>query len=473
MKRNTFAATFLAVLLVSFVTPMFVLPSLATGSDGSNSNSLTVVRGTWYRLNTEYITVLFPADGEKPMFLWWYNANPNRIYVVKYQGLIEYFTLENPLLGANDTAGYYNHLREASIDNFNAILNYEEEGLTADSRVQELLTALMSLIDTNWHSPFLDFEAARWTLTDVANITAPSGNIIGVTFAFNLTETPLQPRFEFADNNIMIRVRIYNQTVQEEDQTGATYTVYPGEMKMDLVINKWVWNLDSITQVLTQLHNDGYNVNIPHGKSGLALWVNLASINITDLPIAQSQPDQIEGQSTATNVNICNSTNVNITSNQTATGMEDPIEYPKPIVKINFATQNTTLAGFFEFVSNATVDYHNGTTTIVPVKASYIAAGNNMRLFIGYPYFGNGTLTHDPSIGVDVPNIDTTPKYTVQIPTGMNVTPVVLGNYVLPLSSIELMAVLIVAVSATASILYAVERKRKTPVNIVGVGTTG
>jgi hypothetical protein len=444
----------------------------ASASEDNNSNALRIVPGTWYKLESNIITVLFPAGGEKPMFIWWYTKAPNQIYVVKYQGLIEYFTLANPLLGPSATAGYYNHLREASIDNFNTILRSEQEGLTANSRALDLLTALMSLIDTNWHSPFLDFEAARWTLGDIANITAPNGNTIGVTFAFNLTETP-QPRFEFAENNIMIRVRIYNQTVEEKDpSTGATDTVYPGEMKMDLVINKWVWNLGAITQVLTQLHNDGYNVNIPQGKSGLALWVNLASINMTKLSLAQSQPDQIEGQSTATNVNIGN-TNVNIASNQTASGMEDPIEHPKPIVKINFATQNTTLAGFFRFVSDATVTYSNGTINTVPVKASYIAAGNYMRLFIGYPYFGNGTLVHDPSIGVDAPNIDTTPKYIVQIPTGMNVTPLVLGNYVLPLFTMELMVALVAIVSAAAIILYAVKWKRKTPVDMVGVKATG
>lgn len=96
-----------------------------------------------------------------------------------------------------------------------------------------------------------------------------------------------------------------------------------------------------------------------------------------------------------------------------------------------------------------------------------------MRLFIGYPYFGNGTLEHDPSIGVDVPNVDNTPKYTVQAPSGANETPVVIGKYMLPPFTPELMAALIVVVSATAIMLYAARWKRKTPVNMVGVGTTG
>jgi hypothetical protein len=469
MKRSWFAAASLAILLVPMITPMLVLPSSATGNANSNNN-ISIVPGTWYKLQTEFITVLFPSGGQKPMFLWWYNEDPDHIYVVKYKGLIEYFTLANPLLGANNTADYFSHLRVASNDTLNGILAPERERLMAHPIALELLRALMSL-DVNWHYPILYFELATWNLTDVANITAPSGNVIGVTFAFKLIATPLQPRFDFAENNIMIRVRIYNQTVQEKDQNGATYTVYPGEMKMDLVINKWVWNLDSLTQVLTQLRNDGYNVNIPQGKSGLALWVNLASINITQLSIAQSQPDQIEGQSTATNVNIDN-TNVNIASNQTATGTENPIEHPKPTVKINFANQNSTFEGFFKFVSSATVTYSNNITKTVKVYASYIAAGNSMRLYIGYPYFGNGTLVHDPSIGVNVPNIDTTPKYIVQTPNGMNVTPLVLGNYVPPLFTTELMIALIVVASAIAIIIYAVKWKRKIPVNIGSVTAT-
>jgi hypothetical protein len=193
---------------------------------------------------------------------------------------------------------------------------------------------------------------------------------------------------------------------------------------------------------------------------------------MTKLSLAQSQPDQIEEQSTATNVKIDN-TNVNIASNLTLTGTENPIEHPKPIVKINFANQTSTLAGFFRFVSSATVTYSNGTATTVPVKASYIAAGNHMRLFIGYPYFGNGTLVHDPSIGVDASNTHSTPAYVVQLPTGNNVTPAVIGQYTLPLFTTELMVTLVAVISATAIILYVATWKRKTPVDMVGVKATG
>ena len=40
------------------------------------------------------------------------------------------------------------------------------------------------------------------------------------------------------------------------------------------------------------------------------------------------------------------------------------------------------------------------TVGFVDVTASYIAAGHHLRLFICYPYFGNYTLEHDPTIGL-------------------------------------------------------------------------
>jgi hypothetical protein len=155
----------------------------------------------------------------------------------------------------------------------------------------------------------------------------------------------------------------------------------------------------------------------------------------------------------------------------TQTSDEKPIETTRPIIKLGFANETTTLGGFFRFVASAKVkDYPNtGDATMVPVKAAYIAAGAHVRLFIGYPYFGNGSLEHDPSIGVDVPGVDTTPQYSVQAPSGINsIYPTVTGKYVLPLFTPELVAVLIGAVSVVAILIYAVKWKRKTPVNMVG-----
>jgi len=420
------------------------------------------------------------------MFIWWYTKAPNQIYVVKYQGLIEYLTFDHPSLPAKPE--YYNHMREAWQETWrekfeNMYFEPERTRMMGMNDMMKLyllnqiMTQINQQMETTWHRAFLPFDAGRWTLSDIANITTSEGKIIGISFAFKLVELPdWMPNLQFAENNIMIRVRFYNETVEETvPGTDSKYTVNKGEMKMDFVVNKWVWNIDTLKELIQRLQDAGFDIEIPEAKAKLALWVNLASINITRLTSAEEEPEGIEEHSTATHMEIENQPSEDIQENRTAEA-EKPIEIDRPVIKVRFANETDTLGGFFRFVSSAKVtDYPNeGDVNMVPVKAAYISGGNHMRLFIGYPYFGNGTLEHDPSIGVEnVLGVDTTPKYTVQTPSGMNETPLVLGKYVLPLFTRELLFALIVVVSATAIILYAAKWKRKTPINMVGAGTTG
>jgi len=483
-KRDWFATSLLAVLLVSLATPLVAPQTYASEED--DNDDLRIVPGTWYKLESEIVTVLFPSGGRKPMFIWWYNNAPDQIYVVKYQGLIEYLAFEHILLPSK--AEYYHRIREAWQEiwreRFSNWYFEPEESRWMDMSdvyklmlLHQIMSQMWLEMETKWHKPFLPFDAGRWSLSNIGNITTPDGKIIGLSFTFKLVELPdWMQNLQFAENNIMIRVRIYNETVEETlSGTDFTYKVNAGEMKMDFVVNKWVWNIDTIKQLVAQLREEGFNINIPEGRSRLALWVNLASFNISNLSIAQEKPEEIEEHSMTTHMEIEDHTE-DITANKTATEGETPIELSRPkYISLRFANQTKTLGGFFRFVSSAkTTGYPNeGDVNMVPVKAAYIAAGAHMRLFIGYPYFGNGTLEHDPSIGVDVPNVDNTPKYTVQAPSGANETPVVIGKYMLPPFTPELMAALIVVVSATAIMLYAARWKRKTPVNMVGVGTTG
>ena len=476
MQKNWFVTVFLAVLLVSLAIPLLAQPTLAQEND--STSNIQVVPGRWYKLTSSNVTVLFPSGGRKPMFIWWYNNEPNQIYVVKYQGLMEYFAFDNSLLGTGNPM-YYRRMREAWSYRFGEMLENRWMGMGMQymDRLM-LLRQIWTESADQWHNAFFPFDAARWNLTDIKNITDPAtGEAVGVSFAFKLVYTPL-PGFKFAENNIMIRVRFYNQSVTEtvpgtDDTTLYSYTVNAGEMKMDFVVNKWVWNMDMVTQLAAKLQNAGFDVKMPQGESRLALWVNLASINMTKLSLAENEPEAIEGRSTATHICIENN-RVNIVANNTAMGeQEQPIMIQRPVIKLGFANETKTLGGFFRFVSNATVTNMTGTGSveIVPVKASYIAAGSHMRLFIGYPYFGNGTLTHDPSIGVDTPKTQTSPsapQVTVQTPTGMNDTPVVIGGTVIPLFTPELMIVLVIIVSVITATLYMAKWKRKTPVNMVG-----
>jgi len=482
-KRNWLTTVIVAILLMSLAAPLVAVPAFAT-EDDEDEVRIVSEREDWYKLESDIVTVLFPRGGRKPMFIWWYTGAPGQIYVVKYQGLIEWFAFEDPSLPSNPD--YYNRLREAWQETWRerfARMYFEPEqdrwmNYTDRLRLlQQIMTQIHLRMESEWHRPFLPFDAGRWTLGDFANITLSDGKIIGISFAFRLVELPdWMPNLQFAENNIMIRVRFYNETVQETvPGTDFSYTVNAGEMKMDFVVNKWEWNIDTLKQLMLELQQAGFDIRIPEIKSRLALWVNLASFNITKLAAAEDEPDEIEDYSTTTHMEI-EDVHTDVTENKTEVEYERPIEIDRPIIKLKFANETAKFGGFFRFVSSAKIkDYPSkGDVKMVPVKAAYISGGAHLRLFIGYPYFGDGSLEHDPSLGVDdVSSVDSTPSYIVKVPTGMNANPVVLGRYVMPLFTTELMVALIVVVSAAAAFLYVFKWKRKTPVNMVGAGTTG
>lgn len=478
MRRNRLTVLALTALLISLATPIVTLPASASGDESNDNIKVLPEKEHWLKLESPIITALFPRGGEKPMFIWWYTNQPDQVYVVKFQGLIEWLAIDHSSLPNPD---YYSSLRNASAETWSERFDdwyfkpTEQQYMTNMQMRMMLLSIvqqMMTQMELMWHRPFLDFSAAQWSLSDISNITASDGKIIGVAFAFTLVKVPEQPRFQFAENNIMLRIRFYNTTVQETvPGTSSSYTVNAGEMKMDLVINKWVWNLDSIKALVTNLQNEGFNISIPNMKSRLALWVNLLiNITRTSLTEAQEQPEAIEDHSTSTVMEVDDHTK----SMGIATAQEEPIETSHPIVRIQFANQTETLAGFFRFVAQAKItNYPNqGDVNMVPVKAAFRPAGTHMKLFLAYPYFGNGTLEHDPSIGVNIAGIDTSPKYSVQSPSGSQITPTVLGDYVPPLFTPQLMIALIVVISGVALLLYAIRWRRRTPVNMVGPSTS-
>jgi len=188
--------------------------------------------------------------------------------------------------------------------------------------------------------------------------------------------------------------------------------VAAGQLKFDFVVSNWKWNTDRLEAFVDWLNRNypEYDMDIPPHKTGLALWISLASIKIEDLNYAESEVQNQEQNLVETRSQMrgamIRDQYYPVNENKTADDGEDerPIQLTNQIrdrVRIHFARKETTMAGFLEFVPWArflnetgdTVEYRN-------VTASYIAAGAHLRLFICYPYFGNYTLEHDPTIGL-------------------------------------------------------------------------
>lgn len=401
--------------MTTLMFPLATVSAFASTDSTTQTQASLRSEGDWTYVQNDMITIAFPAGGKKPMFLWWYTKNPNNINVVKYKGLIEYMTFDEPYFMMRSQADGL-RMREMMQEHFYVPMH----GMMGEQMRQEIAHILGDIEDSpNLHRPFLPFSGAKWDLSTPTNVT--QGDVKYLGFNFTLVSIPDNwPNLKFAEGNIIIRCRFYYTPATIDVEGKYSYTVGAGEFKMDLVVKHWEWNIDKLKPLLNELE-DRLNVTIPEGKTGLALWVNLASINMTRLPIveddAQGLNDNGIEQTAGTTAEHMNEymyvEGQEVPMMQNRTGIED--EHPLPgIVRERFTFRfekgNATLAGFFKFVPQALLRDPVNQTILktVDVTASYIAAGAHMRVYIGYPYFGNLTLEHDPSIGLEaVPTLIT------------------------------------------------------------------
>ena len=399
-NRNLILTILLSALLTTLTLPLTTV-SASTEAEQEQVQATWRTYGNWTYIQNDMITIVFPADGKKPMFLWWYTEDPDNINVVKYKGLIEYVTFDKSYF-------IWRHLAEAWRIRERIQAHYYEPRrhmIQNQLRLRAILRILSDIGNyTGLHSPYLPFSGCRWELSAPMNVT--KGDVKYLSFNFTLVDVPeYRPNLQFAENNIIIRCRFYYTPATEDVEGRYTYTVDAGELKMDLVVKHWDWNIDKLKPLLQKLREEG--IDVPEGEAGLALWINLASIDMIKLAeddaVTPDDTSFTEKASTARNIYV-EGQSVSVVQNRTGLEDEQPLQFrARERFKFRFERGNTTLAGFFKFVPKALVRDPVNNTVIddVDVTASYIAAGRHMRVFLGYPYFGNYTLEHDPSLGVE------------------------------------------------------------------------
>jgi hypothetical protein len=252
----------------------------------------------------------------------------------------------------------------------------------------------------------LPFSACNWNLTGPTFVKG--GETAYWSFKFNLTKVNGHNGLKFAENNIQIRCRFYNTTTTVTFDEEHNYTVAAGQLKFDFAVKNWQWNIDSINAFI---RINGIE-EIPTNKAGLALWINMASIKLEDLQCARNEVEnkaenQIETRSQMREV-LINGERYAVDRNETDQD-EKPVQATlqlrerfKERIRLHFAVGAKEVpVGFLEFVPWARLLNETGDTIkFVDVTASCVAAGGHLRLFVGYPYFGNYTLEHDPTIGL-------------------------------------------------------------------------
>ncbi len=397
----------LAALLITVALP---LGSTAATDNSALKPSCDLYRqNCWWRINTDSMTILFPSQGRKPMFLWWSSNDTSNVYIVKLKGLIEYLTLD---------CHYYVNRYEAHLMTIQERLEAKySEPMPEPYRTQirNLIRAHLATVDL--HYPYLPFSACSWNLSGPTEVDRNDG-VSYISFNFTLISAP--PSFSFAEDNVIIRCRFYSTEATENVYGLYNYTVGAGELKFDLVIRNWEWNIDRLQSLCEALHGD-FNITVPGDCAGLALWADLASIEIADLPIAEDDAANVTTQIPETSrfaqrsrIQDCYTTSdimvdgqrVQLRENLAAQGANETQlrirDQVQAHYRLRFACGSEALPGFFNFVDQAIIiNATSSEMTQVNVTAAYISAGNHLRLFIGYPYFADETLEHDPSIGLE------------------------------------------------------------------------
>ena len=87
------------------------------------------------------------------------------------------------------------------------------------------------------------------------------------------------------------------------------------------------------------------------------------------------------------------------------------------VQQIEFIDAETEIAqGYYSWVDKAVITWPGGDTEAVDVTASYIPLGDGVAVYLAYPYFDDGTILHDPSIGLypeGAPSIGTPIDYVL------------------------------------------------------------
>jgi hypothetical protein len=69
--------------------------------------------------------------------------------------------------------------------------------------------------------------------------------------------------------------------------------------------------------------------------------------------------------------------------------------------RMDFVDQESEIAqGFFSWLDKAVITWPGGETESVDVTASYVPLGDGIAVYLAYPYFDDGSILHDPSIGL-------------------------------------------------------------------------
>ncbi len=297
-------------------------------------------------INTDIITIM--ANDEFPSFHFWYTADENGTnakFMLSYVSIAEF------------------------------------EDLNADSAFQENETLNFApLAAYDWVLQTGSIQEDGVTTEVWLKYTKGGARAGGMMPGFEPAMDGPGSVFEYEDVSIQIFAHIYlydyEGNVTDDHGVKANYTVAGGmELKMDILIGNFPFSTET---------------------SGVALETRLSE-NVAQRDRNQNRHRYvIREQSRNT---TCDSTNPDPAISHNEIRFENREEYNvQQIDLINYESDLTE--GFFSWVDKAVITWPGGESEAVDVTASYIPTMQGLSLYLAYPNFDNGSILHDPSIGL-------------------------------------------------------------------------
>lgn len=295
-------------------------------------------------IQTDIITVM--ASGEAPMMQFWFTPDGNGTIAKFSAGYITLIEFQD----SNGDSAYQRN----EVLNFAPLAAYEwtvQTGSVSDNGV----------VSEVW---------LKYTKGGIR-----SGGMASDMPVLSMSGSNAVHRFEDVTIQIWAHLYLddYQGNVTDDKGVQASYLVAGGyELKMDIEIGNFPFTSDSTSAALQLMlrENEAHHSHMRY---------------------------RFETQEHARHMNM--------TSDMNWTSQYQDMRFERQnnthVQEIEFAQYDgDTSFGFFRWVDKAIVTLPGGATTAVNVTASYLPMGMGLALTFAYPNFDNGTLLHDPSIGL-------------------------------------------------------------------------
>ncbi|TFG31330.1 hypothetical protein EU528_06470 [Candidatus Thorarchaeota archaeon] len=311
-------------------------PEQTKGADGT----------VW--INTDIITIM--ANGEIPMFHFWYAVDDDGAHAKFSTSFVMIAEFED----TNEDGGY----QTDEVLHFAPLSAYEWTLTTGTVEEGGVVTEV-------W---------LKYTKSGVRSVQMPDAAPAA------LEGTGSFMRFEDVTMQIWghIYLEDFSGEIRDDHGSHANYTVAGGsELKIDIEIGNFPFSSEDSMVTIQTLQRE-------HIATGI------------EEP--QLHRHRIETRERFRNTTIDSAMNWTTTG-----GNESRFEAMNGtnIQKIEFVDYDAGLAqGFFSWVDKAVITWPGGAQEAVDVNATYVPTGVGTAVYLSYPYFDNGSILHDPSIGL-------------------------------------------------------------------------